>query len=47
MPDDPFPREALFIKWGRFQAGAFGRLAILALLGIVAALIAGRAFGLW
>jgi hypothetical protein len=47
MADDPFPRDALFIKFGRFQAGAFGRLAILALMGLAAGFMVGRAFGLW
>jgi hypothetical protein len=40
MPDDPFPKDALFIKWGRFQAGAFGRLAIIALITILLLAIA-------
>lgn len=47
MPDDPFPRDAIFIKWGRFQAGAFGRLAIAAVIVILALAVAGRALGLW
>jgi hypothetical protein len=46
MADDPFPRDAIFIKCGRFQAGAFGRLAILALLVLAAAGLAGRLLGL-
>jgi len=35
MADDQFPKDALFIKLGRFQAGAFGRLAIIALTLVV------------
>ena len=31
MPTDQLPPHALFFRWGKFQAGAFGRPAILAL----------------
>ena len=31
MPTDQLPSHALFFRCGRFQAGAFGRPAILAL----------------
>lgn len=47
MADDPFPRDAIFVKFGRFQAGAFGRLAIVALLAVVGVLLIGRALGWW
>lgn len=47
MSDDPFPKDAIFIKWGRFQAGIFGRLAIVGIIAILALLVAGRVFGLW
>lgn len=41
MPREQHPPHALFIKWGRFQAGAFGLPAIAALLAI--SLVAGAA----
>jgi hypothetical protein len=31
MPRDQLPPHALFFRWGKFQVGAFGRPAILAL----------------
>jgi hypothetical protein len=31
MPTDQLPPHALFFRWGKFQAGAFGLPAILAL----------------
>jgi hypothetical protein len=31
MPTDQLPPHALFFRWGKFQAGAIGRPAILAL----------------
>jgi hypothetical protein len=47
MSDDPFPRDAIFIKWGRFQAGIVGRLAIAAVVVAMMIAAAGRAMGLW
>lgn len=43
--EDRPPPHALFVKWGKFQAGAFGIPAIIT-LGIVA-LSASRLFGWW
>jgi hypothetical protein len=40
-------RHGLFIKWGRFQVGAFGRPAVLTVLVIVVAVFIGRLCGLW
>jgi hypothetical protein len=40
------PPDALYIRWGKFQAGAFGRPAIVALALIVAAFLL-RAAGFW
>jgi hypothetical protein len=37
MSDDHIPHDALFIQWGRFKAGASGRTAILALVGLIGA----------
>jgi hypothetical protein len=36
---DQKPPDALFIRWGKFQAGAFGRPAILALIALTAAVV--------
>jgi hypothetical protein len=36
MIADPHPRDALYIKIGAFEAGAFGRTAIAALIIIAA-----------
>jgi hypothetical protein len=47
MADDPIPRDALFIKFGRFQAGASGPIGILALIAVAMGFMAGRAWGLW
>jgi hypothetical protein len=43
LSTDQPPRDALFIHCGKFQAGAFGRPAILALVLIIAAV----AVSLW
>jgi hypothetical protein len=53
MPYQQLPHDAIFIRWGRFQAGASGRTAIVAvcillielLVGLVE-LFVGRAWGL-
>jgi hypothetical protein len=41
------PRDAIFIKCGRFQIGAFGRLAISSLLVVAIMIFAGRLLALW
>ena len=38
MTPDPHPPNALFIKWGRFQAGAFGVPAMITLALLTAVL---------
>jgi len=43
---DRKPPDALFIRWGKFEAGAFGRPAILALVLIVAAVVCSLWFQL-
>lgn len=45
--DNHFPRDAIFIKFGRFQAGAFGRLAIIALIGLAVVYLAGKGLNAW
>ena len=45
MNPQRLPYDALFVRWGQFQAGAFGRPAILALVLILAALVLGLAGG--
>ena len=47
MSDHQFPRDALFIKLGWFQAGAFGRLAIIVLGLLIVGYFAGKAAGWW
>jgi len=47
MSYDPFPKDAIFVKWGRFQAGVFGRLAIVSVIMILALIVIGRALSLW
>jgi hypothetical protein len=47
MSDDPFPKDAIFIKWGRFQAGIVGRLAIITVPLALVLAIAARFAGLW
>jgi len=47
MSDDPFPKDAIIIRWGRFQAGIVGRLAIIAVLTVIVIAGAGRVVGLW
>jgi hypothetical protein len=39
MTDDRFPADALFLKFGFLQAGAFGHQAIYALAAIIAAIL--------
>jgi hypothetical protein len=41
------PSHGLFIKWGRFQIGAFGRPAVLTVLVAVVAAFLSRLWGLW
>jgi hypothetical protein len=47
MSDDPFTKDSIFISisWGALRAGAVGRLAIIGLVVMVAALIAARSQG--
>jgi hypothetical protein len=41
------PAHGIFIKWGRFQAGAFGKPAVLTVLVIVVTGFVGRLLGIW
>ena len=41
------PRDAIFVKWGRFQIGAFGKLAILTVLLLATMIFLARAFSMW
>jgi hypothetical protein len=47
MSDEQFPRDAIFISFGRFQAGAFGKLAIAAFVILIIGMIGARALGIW
>lgn len=38
MTEDPHPRNGLFVEYGRFKAGAFGTVGIIALVVLVAGL---------
>jgi len=42
---DPHSRNAIFIKYGRFQAGAYGWLGIVALVAVF--LLLARYLNLW
>lgn len=44
MADDN-PRDAVYVKFGRFQAGAYGRLGIIALVTIM--LTAAKYLHVW
>ncbi len=39
MSSNQIPPDALFIRWGKFQAGASGRVAQVAVVAIVGALL--------
>jgi hypothetical protein len=47
MNQHPLPRDAIFIKWGKFQAGASGKWAITALIVAITFGLVGRALALW
>ncbi len=45
--DDKLPSpDGLFGKWGEFQIGAYGKLAVLVAAGIISAYL-GRSWGFW
>jgi hypothetical protein len=47
MPDEKFPKDALFIEaWG-LRAGAIGRFAVGVLGGTIVLYLGGRAAGFW
>jgi hypothetical protein len=41
------PAHGIFIKWGRFQAGAFGTPAVLTVFAAMVAGFIGRWLGFW
>jgi hypothetical protein len=45
MPNTHLPNDVIFIKCGRFQAGAFGRLAVASLVTIGSIVIIARILG--
>jgi branched-subunit amino acid transport protein AzlD len=47
MEIDQQPPHGLFLKWGRFQIGAFGIPAVATVLTVVVLGFWGRWFGLW
>ena len=40
-------RDGLFIRVGRFEAGAYGRIGVLVLAVALIALLVGRGMGAW
>jgi len=46
MAEQP-PRDAIYLKWGKFEAGIFGKPAILALAFAVSVAFITRFFSLW
>ena len=47
MPIDQQPPHGSFLKWGRFQVGAFGIPAVTTVLVAVLLGFLGRCIGLW
>ena len=47
MADEPSTRDGLFIRFGKFEAGAHGRLGVVVLAVGVVALLVGRMIGTW
>jgi hypothetical protein len=47
MSNDLFPENAIYIKWGRFQAGIVGRFAITASVIALALILGARFLGYW
>lgn len=41
------PAHGIFIKWGRFQVGAFGWPAVVTVLVAIVVVFVGRLWGLW
>jgi len=44
---DHSPRDALFIRWGKFEAGAFGRPAVIGLSLISLVILLSWLGGFW
>ena len=47
MPYDQQPPHGLFLKWGKFQIGAFGIPAVATVLIVVLLMFWGRWIMLW
>lgn len=47
MTGNQIPRDAIFIKWGLFQASISGRLAIIAVMAGGLLFFVGRYLGVW
>jgi hypothetical protein len=45
MSSEQLPPDALFIRWGRFHAGASGRVAIIAVIAAAAVALVIWFFG--
>jgi hypothetical protein len=45
MSSEQFPADALFIRWGRFHAGASGRVAMIAAVAAAVVALAICSFG--
>lgn len=45
IPDHP--PEAIFIRWGNFQIGAFGKLGVGAVLLLALGYASGKITGFW
>jgi hypothetical protein len=41
------PPHGLYLKWGKFQIGAFGIPAVLTVFGVIVLAAVGRAAGWW
>jgi hypothetical protein len=47
MPQEPFPRDAIYFRWGRVQFVASGRTALLTVFAVALTVLAGRIFHVW
>jgi hypothetical protein len=47
MRIEPTPPDGIFIKWGEFQIGAFGKLAIVTVLLVTVMFFVARLLSMW
>jgi hypothetical protein len=47
MHIEDHPRDAVFVRWGRFQIGAFGKFAIFTVLVLAVLVFLARLVPMW